>query len=195
MCHDAGVGERSGDRVVVGSSDAASPNDGALHWRITQRPDGRAAVTVGLRALIPGCEFPHLTGLVLAAPAAGSDEWVGADRLRGDAGDGHQIEARAPMLLVPIAQIVNLTVGLAHTMPLPVDPGQVAALVFGSLTNRLWVENDRHHLWLVDLDRRPTLHDWQRQIGTDPMIRRGRLVVAPDGIRVDPIDEGRLSQS
>jgi hypothetical protein len=185
------------DRIVTRSSAAASPNGGALTWRITEGGAGAAAITVGLRDRIPGCDFPHLTGVVLEAPVAGAvgDDWIAVDHLRGEAGGDGQMQVMAPLLLVPVPRLVNLTVGQEQTRPLPIAAGAVTALAFGSLTNRLWVENDRHHLWLVDLDLGPALGDWSAQLGTDPLVRRGRLVVDPDGIRVDPIDEVRLSRS
>ncbi len=71
----------------------------------------------------------------------------------------------------------------------------VVALLFGSRTNRLWVENDRYHLWLLNHDHGPTLFMWENQIGTDPLVRRSRLVVSSDGMRLDSIDQVPLSET
>ena len=65
-------------------------------------------------------------------------------------------------------------------------------MVFGSLTNRLWVETDDDHLWLVNHDRTPTLHDeWHDQFGTPVReAARERLVVADGTLRLEPAQAG-----
>lgn len=187
-----GPGRHDEDLVVRSSTRLASPNDGALSWAITQHPAGEATLTVGLHAAIPSCEAPHLTSVVLAEPPAHpiGEPWELLNELTVSAPNDEQAEIRAVHLRPPG---VNLSVGETRTWTLPVDSAAVIALIFGSMTDRMWVENDRHHLWLVHLDSRPGLFDWASQIGTDPLVHRSRLVVTPEEIRLNPIDRVRLS--
>ena len=163
-----------------------SATEGRLVWALEAHGD-ETVVTATLREPIPGAEFPHLYALVLVEPHAGAlpEGWEAGDLLVGTQSDGSEIEVHAPYLYVPVR---NLCPGetFRTTAPVPID--QVAGVVFGSLTNRLWVETDDDHLWLVNHDRTPTLHDeWHDQFGTPVReAARERLVVADGTLRLEP---------
>ena len=165
---------------------------GRLTWSLTST-DGGSRSTVRLRETIPGSEHPHLSAFALSSPYEGElpAGWAVRRTYRADR-DEHldQVEVLGSFLIPPIR---NLVVGATVETDVPVPVNGVQAVLFGSLTNRIWFETGQDHLWLTNHERTPRMDDWITQMGTDPLVHRCRLVVADGTLGLEPLATARLS--
>jgi hypothetical protein len=167
---------------------------GRLTWSLTSTDDGGARITMTLRERIPGSEHPHLSAFALTTPYGGElpEGWAVSRSYRADR-DEHldQVEVLGHFLIPPIR---NLVAGQTVTTDIPVPVDGVQAVVFASLTNRIWFETGQDHLWLTNHERTPRMDDWTTQVGTDPLVHRSRLVVADGTLGLEPLVTARLSE-
>jgi hypothetical protein len=168
--------------------------EGRLTWSLTPTDGGRSRFTVTLRERIPGSEHPHLSAFVLSAPYDGElpEGWAVSRSYRADRDEQlDQVEVLGHFLIPPIR---NLGAGETVTTDIPVPVNGVQAVLFGSLTNRIWFETQQDHLWLANHDRTPQVDDWSTQMGTDPLVHRCRLVVTDGTLGLEPLETARLSE-
>jgi hypothetical protein len=147
-----------------------------------------------LRETIPGSEHPHLSAFALSSPYEGElpEGWAVSRSYRADRDEQlDQVEVIGHFLIPPIR---NLVAGQTFATDVPVAVHSVQAVLFGSLTNRIWFETEQHHLWLTNHGRTPRLDDWITQVGTDPLVHRCRLVVADGTLGLEPLVTARLSE-
>jgi hypothetical protein len=90
--------------------------------------------------------------------------------------------------------IRNLGAGETVVTDVPVRVDGVQAVLFGSLTNRIWFETPQDHLWLANHERTPRLDDPLTQMGSDPLVHRCRLVVTDGKLGLEPLVTARLSE-
>ena len=171
---------------------AGGGRGGAVRWRVTD--DGRrAVVTVSIHRRMTDAPHPHLSAVVLDRPFDGEpmDGWTATDEIRGSLDDGSEITVVAPFL-VP-ATIRNLQEEESSSAVLPVPGERVVGVLIGSLTNRLWVETPGDRAWIINSGDGPRLDDGLTRMGTDPLVRRHRLVITGEDIRLEPIETVLLS--
>ena len=168
---------------------------GRLTWSLAPTDDGGSRITVTLRERIPGSEFPRLSAFALSSAYEGElpEGWAVSRSYRADRDEQlDQVEVLGHFLIPPNR---NLLAGQTVATDIPVPVHDVQAVLFGSLTNRIWIETGQDHLWLTDHGRTPRLDDWITQMGTDPLVHRSRLVVADDDtLGLQPLVTARLSE-
>lgn len=150
----------------------AGADDVRVGLRASRAPAdaGATRVSVTRAERHPGCDFPHMTGVVLrAAPDAGSTPgWTFHRHARYSAGDDIELLYRMPLLA---CDVHNLALGETRDYTVPVPADAIAGLLFGSLTTKAWIDDGQDVTWLNDHDNQPGLGDFLDRIGTDPLVR------------------------
>lgn len=175
------------------SKEQAGAKKGGLSWSLTPNGNGGSRLTVTLHEKIPGAQYPRVVGFALSSPYGGelAAGWSNSSTLRAERGDGDHVQLLGHFLIPPPR---NIGVGETTTTDISVPPASVSAVLFGSLTNRIWIESGQDHLWLVNHERTPRLDDWQTQIGTDPLMHRSRLVVDDGKLSLEELETVRMSE-